>query len=72
MTTTFIGTTFPKSSDWYIDEKKLIESIRQQIDEQFPDSTNLFINTTWFGPQFDNGQWQKYKECDEIVKPTLP
>lgn len=62
MTTTFIGTTFPRSSDWYIDENTLITNIQQQIDFEFDDSNNLFINTTWFGPQFDNGQWNNYKK----------
>lgn len=62
MTTTFIGTTFPAASDWYADEKSLIASVQQQIDRAFPDSKNLFINTTWFGPQFDNKQWDRYKQ----------
>jgi len=62
MTTTFIGTTFAPASDWYIDEKKLIANIHNQIDQKFPDSRNLFINTTWFGPQFDNNEWNQYKQ----------
>jgi len=62
MTTTFIGTTFPAASDWYADEKSLIASVQQQIDQAFPTSQNLFINTTWFGPQFDNKQWDQYKQ----------
>jgi hypothetical protein len=62
MTTTFIGTTFPPSSDWSVDEKQLINDIQNQIDQLFPVTQNLFINSTWFGPQFDNGQWNKYKK----------
>lgn len=62
MTTIFIGTTFPPGYDWHVDETQLITNIRCQIDKQFPDSDNLFINSTWFGPQFDNKQWQKYKK----------
>lgn len=61
MTTTFIGTTFPATSDWHVDEHNLIKNITQQIDSAFPTTLNLFINTTWFGPQFDNKQWDLYK-----------
>ena len=60
MTTEFIGTTFPASFQWHIDEKSIIQSIHSQIDLAFPAGKNLFINTTWFGPQFDNGQYQKF------------
>lgn len=62
MTTTFIGTTFPRTSDWHQDEKALIANIHQQIDQAFVTSRNLFINTTWFGPQFDNNEWKRYKQ----------
>lgn len=62
MTTKFIGTTFPPSSDWHVDEVSLINNIKKQIDHAFPHSNNLLVNTTWFGPQFDNGQWSHYKE----------
>jgi hypothetical protein len=62
MTTTFLGTTFPTSSEWHVDEKRLIQCIHDQIDLVFPDSRNLFINTTWFGPQFDNNLWHEYKQ----------
>jgi len=61
MTTLFIGTTFPATSDWHRDECELINNIRQQIDHAFSTGSNLFINTTWFGPQFDNSQWANYK-----------
>ena len=58
----FIGTTFPKSSQWYEDEIYAIETIKSQIDQQFPNEKNLFINTTWFGPQFDNNEYEKFEE----------
>lgn len=61
MTTNFIGTTFPPSSDWHEDETQLIQCIHDQIDLAFADSQNLFINTTWFGPQFNNNLWSQYK-----------
>ena len=59
MTTTYIGTTFPKTFQWHIDEVTLINNIKNQIDAKYPDTQNLFINTTWFGPQFNNGQYEK-------------
>jgi hypothetical protein len=60
MTTTFIGTTFPISYQWYADEVGLINKIGNQIDSKYPNSKNLFINTTWFGPQFNNGEYDKF------------
>ena len=60
MTTTFIGTAFPPTFQWHVDEWSIINSIQQQIDQQFPNSDNLYINTTWFGPQFNNGQYTKF------------
>jgi hypothetical protein len=62
MTTTYIGTTFPKTSQWSIDEVTLINNIKNQIDVKYPNTQNLFINTTWFGPQFNNGQFEKLTE----------
>ena len=62
MTTTFIGTTFSPSSDWHVDENQLIANIKLQIEQSFPHSENLLINTTWFGPQFNNNQWAGYKQ----------
>ena len=65
MTTYFIGTTFPSNSQWHNDEKSLIQSVHQQIDKHFANGKNLFINTTWFGPQFANGQYQKFEKLIE-------
>lgn len=64
----FIGVTFPPSSQWHEDERALIEKITNQIDENFPQHNNLFINTTWFGPQFDNGQYQKFENICSTKK----
>jgi hypothetical protein len=62
MTTTFTGGGFLPNSDWYIDELKLIANIHNQIDCAFPNGQNLFVNTTWIGPQFNNGHnWKNYK-----------
>ena len=65
MTTYFIGTTFPSNSQWHNDEKSLIQSVHQQIDKHFANGKNLFINATWFGPQFANGQYQKFEKLIE-------
>jgi hypothetical protein len=62
MNTTFIGTTFSPASDWHTDENQLIANVRAQIDQSFSHSRNLLINTTWFGPQFANRQWDRYKK----------
>jgi hypothetical protein len=62
MTVGFVGTTFAANSDWHVDEKNLIANIKLQIDQAFPNSQNLLVNTTWFGPQFDNSQWAIYKQ----------
>ena len=58
----FIGTTFPRNSQWCEDEIYAIETIKSQIDQRFPNEKNLFINTTWFGPQFDNNEYEKFEE----------
>jgi hypothetical protein len=60
MSTQIIGTTFPPASDWSTDEKNLITNIQNQIDSAWSHTKNLLINTTWFGPQFDNNQWNNY------------
>lgn len=58
----YIGVTFPKAWLWSQYEQHCIDSIMQQINTKYPDKINLFINLTWFGPQFDNGQWKQYEE----------
>ena len=59
---TKIGTTFPRNWTYGSEEIEIFEKTAQQIQSQFPDKRNLLINTTWFGPQFDNGEWQKIKK----------
>jgi hypothetical protein len=59
MTTTYIGTVFPPTSQWHVDEVALIANIKNQIHTTYPSTRNLFINTTWFGPQFNNGEYEK-------------
>jgi hypothetical protein len=54
-----IGIKFPIKEQFGRQEHQIYNSIRQQIDQKFPLENNLIINLTWFGPQFDNGEWQK-------------
>jgi hypothetical protein len=61
MTTQFIGTTFPLEYQWGKNERQLVHDIQLQIQQQYPDSNNLLINTTWFGPQFPNNTYAKFK-----------
>ena len=60
MSLDFVGTTFPPSSQWHEDEIALIEDVKKQIKGIFFYGNNLLINTTWFGPQFDNGEYTKF------------
>ena len=60
MSVQFIGTTFAQNSQWHVDEKTLIDSIIAQINKHYSQSKSLLVNTTWFGPQFDNGEYQKF------------
>lgn len=56
-----VGTTFPLSFQWGANERQLVQSIQQQIQQHFPHSNNLLINSTWFGPQFDNNEYSKFR-----------
>jgi hypothetical protein len=57
MSLEFIGTGFPVSHDYGVEERHCWATISQQIQEKFPDQKNLLISLTWFGPQFDNDGW---------------
>jgi len=59
MTTQFIGVTFPSSFQWHDEEVDVVNSVMAQINNNFPNSKNLLINSTWLGPQFDNGEYEK-------------
>jgi hypothetical protein len=54
-----IGTKFPIKEQFGCQEHQIYNSIKQQIEKNFPLGSNLMINLTWFGPQFNNGEWQK-------------
>jgi hypothetical protein len=57
-----IGTTFPVNWQYGPEEIALLESTAKQINAHLPNDRNLLINTTWFGPQFINEQWNKVLE----------
>ena len=59
---TEIGVKFPINEQFGAQEHRIYKSIRQQIEEKFPLGTNLIVNLTWFGPQFNNGEWQKLQK----------
>lgn len=60
----FVGATFTNNL-WGTYEKIIIKNIYEQIDKQFPNSRNLFINCTWFGPQFNNQQYDAARNLIE-------
>lgn len=64
MTTQVIGTTFDVNSQWSQDEKDLVATVKQQIEQHFPTGKNLLINLTWFGPQFANGEYDRLLTVD--------
>ena len=51
-----IGNSFPAEWIYGKYETQIINSVTEQINKQFQNQRNLFINTTWFGPQFNNGE----------------
>lgn len=57
-----VGTTFPESWQYGAEEIAIVKSTQAQIDREFANQRNLLINTTWFGPQFHNGQWQQIQQ----------
>jgi len=56
---TSIGITFPYSWQYGPEEIDIFNSTVRQVDDYFSNHRNLVINTTWFGPQFDNQEWAK-------------
>jgi len=58
MTTHVIGVMFPEDWQYGSMEHEIVSSTAQQISRQFSSQRNLLINTTWFGPQFENTAWQ--------------
>lgn len=57
-----IGTTFPANWQYGSEEIEIFKSTADQISKKFAKQRNLLINTTWFGPQFNNGEWKKVEQ----------
>lgn len=62
----FVGVTFPPSYQWHTDETCLIDQLLRQIETAYPHQHNLLVNTTWFGPQFDNGAYEDFLQEIDI------
>jgi hypothetical protein len=59
-----IGVTFPAAWQYGPEEIEIFRSTVKQVEQQFPNAQNLVINTTWFGPQFDNAEWKKLQQIN--------
>jgi len=55
--TKLIGTTFPLNWRFGPEEKHIVNLTVSQVKNHFSHQQNLVINTTWFGSQFNNKQW---------------
>lgn len=62
-----INQGFPPDWLWEKYNSKIIDTITQSIDKKFKDQNNLFVNTTWFGPSFDTGTYQKALEYSSKI-----
>jgi len=54
-----VGVLFPDSWQYGPMEHEIYNSTGDQIEKHFSHEKNLLINTTWFGPQFENNAWQQ-------------
>ena len=59
---TYVGNTFPESWIYGKYEIEIVEHLKKAISTAFPYQKNLLVNTTWFGPTFDNGEYAKALE----------
>ena len=59
-----VGTTFPLDWQYGPEEIHIFDSTVAQVDKHFPNTRNLVINTTWFGSQFANGEYEKALRFD--------
>jgi len=55
----FVGTHFAITEPWGKQEHYIIDAVKRQVELNFPNNRNLIINTTWLGPQFNNGIWNQ-------------
>ena len=59
---TFVGVMFKLNVPFGPQEHAIITEVKQQINQNWPDGSNLLVNLTWFGPQFDNTAWQELQQ----------
>jgi hypothetical protein len=59
---TEIGAIFPANEQFGRQENFIYNNLKQQIATKFATDNNLIINLTWFGPQFNNNQWQALQQ----------
>ena len=59
---TNVGTGFPADWQYGPEEIEIRDNTARQIENKFSNERNLLINTTWFGPQFGNGEWEKIEQ----------
>ena len=59
---TKIGTTFPANWTYGPEEMEIFDKTAKQIEANFTSQSNLLINTTWFGPQFQDSDWHKIQK----------
>jgi len=62
---TYVGTQFPDEWLWSKYETNIIAIIKNNIVSKYVDEKNIFINSTWFGPQFDNDRYSQLIAGDE-------
>jgi len=60
-----VGVTFPSNSEYGKYEEHIFDSLVKQVDANFKLDNNLVINTTWFGSQFENRQWEHSLSFDK-------
>jgi len=54
-----VGTHFPISWQYGLEEIHIFNSTVEQVESAFPNDRNLVINTTWFGSQFENKEYER-------------
>ena len=59
------GNFFPPDEHYGRQEHAIFRTIREQVDQRWPDDNNLIINLTWFGPQFPD--FPAYAEVEELI-----
>lgn len=61
----FLGRGFPKFHDYASAEREIWKTVSDQVELKFPNSKNLIISLTWFGPQFVDSAWYDLIDMQE-------